>query len=143
MVVLLAGLAFAAGALPMRTLIPTVWPGPVEEWVLADGDWILQPSSGNSLPASSAGVRARTRPVSVIEVQFRNGDRERGYLIDKTSGPDGALIVQTGPDEQRIVPVATLAGTFYPNNTPGIERLRLALARLKERSPVSRTPSPH
>ncbi|NDY96725.1 hypothetical protein G3I74_13395 [Wenzhouxiangella sp. C33] len=139
--VLLLGLALIVGAVPARTLLPAVWPASVEELVLPDGRWILQPARWGLQPAGGDEVQARSRPLSVLEVHFEDGSRERGYVVDRTAGPDGVLILQTGPKRQRIVPESALAFAFYPNDMRLGQRLELALARLKRRA-VSQTPSP-
>lgn len=140
-VILLVGPVMVIGVLPVRTLVPEVWPRPVEELVLTDGSWILQPAGWIPFSAPGGDVQARTRPLSVIEVELRDGSRERGYLIDKTSGPDGQLTLQTGRGQQRTLPVSTTTLIFSPNDMPWNRRIRLALARLKNRLPVNRKPS--
>lgn len=140
--VLLFGPVLILGALPARSLVPEVWPRPVEELVLADGSWIIQPVRWNPWGGPGGEVRARTRPWSVLELQLRDGSRLRGYLIEQTAGPAAALVLQTGPDQQQTVPLASTVFKFKPNNMRWRQRLRLAWARLNARLTVSQTPSP-
>lgn len=138
---LLIGLALIVGAVPARTLLPAVWPASVEELVLPDGRWIFQSARWHRQTAGRDEVQARSRPLSLLEVQFHDGSLERGYVIDRTHGPDGVLILQTGPKRQQIVPESALAFAFYPNDLRLGQRLELALERLKRRV-VSQKPLP-
>ena len=75
-------------------------------------------------------------------MQLRDGSSERGYLIDERAGLDGSVIVQVGPEQQKIIPAAALAEVFYPNNMTLLARVRLALKRLQQRTALTQTPSP-
>ncbi|MFW5815671.1 MAG: hypothetical protein ACOCVP_02325 [Wenzhouxiangella sp.] len=137
--VLLSGPVLMMGALPARSVLLEVWPRPVEELVLADGRWVIQPARWNRWDGPDGEVRARTRPWSVLELQLDDGSRLRGYLIEQTPA---ALVLQTGPDQHHTVAVSSTAFKFTPNNMRWRQRMRLAWARLNARLPVSRTPSP-
>jgi hypothetical protein len=140
--VLLIGPVVLLGVLPARPLVSAVWPGSIEERVLPDGSWRLEPVRWQSAFARNDAVRARTRPYSVVEVQLQDGSRERGYLISDTSGPDGELTLQTGPDQHRVLPLSATRFRFYPNDMLWRERLRLAAIRLQDRLPLTQMPSP-
>jgi hypothetical protein len=140
--VLLIGPVVLLGVLPARPLVSAVWPGPIEELVLPDGRWRLEPVSWQSSFSRNNALRARTRPYSVIEVQLHDGSRERGYLISQNPGADGQLKLQTGPGQHKVLPLSTTRFRFYPNDMFLRERLRLALSRLQDRLPLKQMPSP-
>ncbi|MCA1780536.1 MAG: hypothetical protein LC637_14500 [Xanthomonadaceae bacterium] len=141
--VLLVAVIALIGILPARPLLPAVWPRPVEELVLPDGRWVFRPAPWHFLAAGADESRARTRPLSLLQVQLSDGSNEHGYIVAQSSGSTGTLILQTGPGQQRSLPVSSVAFMFYPNDLPLGQRVRLARGRLQERLPFSRMPSHH
>ncbi len=136
---LMVGPVLLIGLLPLRPLILAIWPAPVEEIVRLDGRWSLVPVLPRSLAVDDGDIRARTRPMSLVEVQLRNGDRVHGYLLDRIDSADtgAALLLATGPKSRKLLPVAEQLFVFYPNDLSWSDRFRLAMTRLRHRQPVS------
>ena len=143
-VLLIVGPVLLVALLPMRPLLLAVWPAPVDEVVRPDGRWVLvpwlrAPSLFDDHGKTREVIGARTRPLSLVEVQFHDGVRVHGYLVDRTGNPDteSSLLLQTGPDDRRFLRVNDLAFVFYPNDMSLTDRVRLAWERLKQRQPIS------
>lgn len=134
--VLLLGPVVLIGLLPTRPLVSEVWPQPVEEWVLDDGHWILQPAPRSLNQEQTDQLRVRTRPLSVLAAQLDDGSRVHGYLLERVEDGD-TLVLQTGPETIEALPVARLTWLYHPNDMSFSERLRLAFARLRALQPLS------
>ena len=138
-VFLMVGPVLLIGLLPVRPLILAIWPAPVEEIVGLDGRWNLVPVLQGSSVVNDDDIRARTRPISVVEVQLNDGHRVHGYLIDRVGNEDtdAALLLATGPESRKILPVAELTFVLYPNDMSWSDRFGLAMMRLIHRQPLS------
>ena len=137
--ILLFGPIVLVALLPLRPLLIAVWPVPVEELVTEDGDWLLIPIIGDQTGPDNTVVKARTRPLSLIELETVNGERVHGYLIDRMAlaSDEEALTIQTGPEELRVIPSSELALLLYPNDMSLADRLKTALGRIQNRHPIS------
>lgn len=137
--ILLLGPITIVSLLPLRPLLFAVWPAPVEELVTIDGGWTLTPVIGSQNEPDKNIVRARTRPLSLVELETVDGDRLYGYLIEKGEASKGeaALRIKTGPDRVQVIPSADLVALLYPNDMSLAERFRLALGRIRSRHPLS------
>jgi hypothetical protein len=143
-VLLIVGPVLLVALLPLRPLVLAVWPAPVDEVVQPDGRWILVPWLRAPWLVDDFGmarevVGVRTRPLSLVEVQFHDGVRVHGYLVDRTGSSDigSSLLLETGPDDRRLLRVTDLAFVFYPNDMSLTDRVWLAWERLKQRQPIS------
>lgn len=140
----MVGPVLLVSLLPLRPLILAVWPAPVDEIMQPDGSWVLDPLfradpvvDGHRRSHEVAGVR--TRPLSLVEVQFHDGFRVHGYVVDRieNSTTETSLLLATAPDDRRLLPLNDLAFVFHPNNMSVSDRFRLAWDRLRQRQPTS------
>lgn len=136
---LLLGPVLAIGLWPFRPLLLAIWPGPVEEIMIADGDWLFAPVLLGSVVVEADQVRARSRPVSLVEAHLGDGRLVHGYLIERSdsAGADGVMLLATGPETRQALPFDDLVMMFYPNDLSLAERFSLAMKRLKARQPLS------
>jgi len=124
---------------PLRPLLIAVWPVPVEELVTTDGGWILAPAIGGQNRPHESTIQARTRPLSLVELETVHGERIYGYVIERGELAAGgyAVTLKTGPDRVQVIPDADLAAVLHPNDMTVADRFRLALGRIRNRHPLS------
>ncbi len=140
---LLLGLVMIIALLPLRPVLIDIWPTPVEERVTSDGGWVLVPAMSDQNAPDRGILRARTRPLSLVELRTVHGGRVYGYIIEPdiepedTSSGERALRIQTGPDAVQTIARTDVLGMLYPNDMSVRERLEAALRQLRNRHSFS------
>lgn len=126
---LLATAVPALLVLPARHALIEVWPGRVEEWVLADGSRVFSPPE--QIAPAVEQVVARSRPLSLLTFELDDGEAVQGFVLSGSIHAEDDLIIDDGVATQQI-DTARIRRAYRPNALTAGERLQLTLDRLRD-----------
>lgn len=122
-----------AAAFPARPALLNAWPFPVEEVVLPNGEWILQPIGTPFADPTRSPGRARTRPRSLAAVELVDGSVHYGFVLERPADGEGYLLIQVEPDRQLRLTKSEVEEISRPNALTPAQRALRTMMRLLRR----------
>lgn len=113
---------------PSRHALTEVWPGRVEELILADGSSHFSPSGrGDAAPE----VVARSHPHSLVTLELDDGGVVHGFVLAGKAHGEDEVLISDGRAEQRI-DSSRILRAYPPNAMSPLDRAQLMRERFRD-----------